>query len=94
MAAAIQCFTAILIVPSDKVCIIINSVTPRQLNFQLSFSLKRWNLNLVSKVASKPEFFVAKEKMSVALATIISLNFEPWIQIMRSKRMFTGYTGG
>ena len=45
IAAAIQCFTAILIVPSDKVCIIINPVTLRKLNFQLSFSLKRLNLN-------------------------------------------------
>ena len=45
MAAAIHCFTAILIVPSDKVCIIINPVTPRQLNFQLLFSLKRGILN-------------------------------------------------
>ena len=94
IAAAIQCFAAILIVPSDKVCMIINPVTPRQINFQLSFSLKRWNLNLVSQVASKPEFFLAKEKMSIALATIISHNFEPCIQIMRSKRTFTGYTGG
>ena len=38
MAAAIQCFTAILIVPSDKVCIIINPVTPRQLKLISNFN--------------------------------------------------------
>ena len=55
----------------------------------------------------KSEFLVAKEKRSrkekifshqgenvSCIGNYISRNFEPWIQIMRVKRMFTGYTGG